>query len=408
MEYLRFILKEKRLLTFGVSFTFISSFGQTFFISLFVPDFLDYFSLSNAMFGSIYSGATLVSATLLPFTGRLIDHIPLRKYSLFVCLGLMAALLIGAISWHVVVLFIALLMVRHFGQGLSGHTAQTAMARFYDMRRGKALSISSLGYPIGEGILPIIITGLLTLLDWRWIWVALALIILSVYTPSIQWLLKHSDLVKKSESEIKENRSSSTDKNAYITVLSDFRFWVILPTLIGPPFWGTALLLYQISIAEQFGWTVALIASAFIFFAISRVISSFLIGPAIDRFTAEKLLPFYSIPLVFGLLMVYLPLGNWAAFAYMAFIGITMGTAPNVNSALWAEWYGREVIGTVRSLFATLMVLSTAASPAIMGWLLDAEVALSSIILVAILTTVGAIILSFLSWLKRGDELEDL
>lgn len=402
MDYLKFIVQEKRLLTFGISFTLISSFGQTFFISLFVPSFLEYHSLSNAWFGSLYSGATLGSALLLPYVGKWIDQVTLRKYSLFVSLGLVTACITMALSWSLPVLFLGLLLSRLFGQGLSGHTSKTSMARFFDSRRGKALSIASVGYPIGEGILPLMVTGLLSLFYWRWVWIGFALAILLLYTPGIQWLLKGSALLKQTEEQTKEDRKNAPSAHsAYATVLKDFRFWCVLPTLIAPPFWGTALFLYQISIAEQFGWTTTLIASAFFFFAVARIISSLTIGPLIDRFTAEKLFPLYLSPFLIGLLFVYLPLGDWSAFAYMAGIGITMGTAGNINSALWAEWYGTKIIGTIRSLFASLMVFSTAASPFIMGWLIDINVDLSTIIMAAIINLAIAIIVSFFAWLKK-------
>ena len=402
MDYLKFIVREKRLLTFGISFTLISSFGQTFFVSLFVPSFLEYHSLSNAWFGSLYSGATLGSALLLPYVGKWIDQVPLRKYSLFVSFGLVVACLTIAISWYLPILFLGLLLSRLFGQGLSGHTSKTTMARFFDSRRGKALSIASVGYPLGEGILPLMVTGLLSIFYWRWIWVGFALAILLLYTPGIQWLIKNSSLVNETEKKaLKNQKAAPSTRYAYATVLKDYRFWCVLPTLIAPPFWGTALFLYQISIAEQFGWTTTLIASAFFFFAVARVLSSLTIGPLIDRFTAERLFPFYLTPFLLSLIVVYLPFGDWSAFVYMAGIGITMGTAGNVNSALWAEWYGTEIIGTIRSLFASLMVISTAASPFIMGWLIDINVELSSIILAAAISLIFAIAVSFLAWTKH-------
>lgn len=399
MNYLKFVRREWRLLSFGISFTLVSSFGQTFFISLFVPFFLDEFALTNTTFGTFYSAATLTSAFLLPYIGKWIDKISLPGYSLFVLLGLSAAAIVTALSWHVYVLFAGLILLRHFGQGLSGHTAQTSMARYFDAQRGKALSIASIGYPVGEGILPILITALLGVLEWRWIWIGVAITVVILFIPGIQLLLKNTRQLNHTQKEVHEPADSGD--SAYKIVLRDWRFWVILPTLIVPPFWGTALLLYQISIADQFGWTPALIASAFIFFAIMRIISSVGIGPMIDRFGAERLLPFYTSPLIVGLLMVYLPLGNWAAFVYMASIGITIGTAGNVNSALWAEWYGTKILGAIRSLFAALTVFSTALSPFIMGWLLDSNISLSTIILSAILNTVFAIILSFFAWFKK-------
>ena len=188
-NYLQFVLKERRLLSFGLTFTFFSSFGQTFLISLFVPFFLTAFDLSNASFGSIYSLATLTSAFSLPFAGKWIDYLPLRRFSLIVAGGLMIAAFTVSISWHVGVLFVGLLLLRLSGQGLSGHTAQTAMAKFFDIERGKALSIANLGYPIGEAILPLIITTLIPILSWRGAWGGIAVVIGLLLVPVVLGIL---------------------------------------------------------------------------------------------------------------------------------------------------------------------------------------------------------------------------
>ncbi|MEX0594253.1 MAG: MFS transporter, partial [Balneolaceae bacterium] len=188
MDYLTFLRTERRFLSFGISFTFFSSFGQTFLISLFVPYFLTDFDLSNAGFGGIYSIATLLSAGVLPWVGRLIDRVPLRWFSLAVACGLAIACLLIALSWHLSLLFSALFLLRLTGQGLCGHTAETAMARFYDDRRGKALSISSLGYPLGEAFLPTLIAAILTWIHWRTVWGGMGILILFLFIPMI-WLL---------------------------------------------------------------------------------------------------------------------------------------------------------------------------------------------------------------------------
>ncbi|MDZ7771658.1 MAG: MFS transporter [Balneolaceae bacterium] len=190
MNYLAFALREKRMLTFGLSFTFIASFGQTFLISLFVPHFLEDFQLSNAAFGTLYSLATLGSAATLPWLGGGIDRLPLKRYSYLVAGGLLAASLLLALSWHVAVFFAALLLLRLTGQGLSGHTAQTAMARQFTVRRGKALSIVGLGYPLGEAFFPMLIAGLLTILGWREIWLIFAGVIAFVFIPFLAVVLK--------------------------------------------------------------------------------------------------------------------------------------------------------------------------------------------------------------------------
>jgi MFS family permease len=385
-NYLQFVLKEKRLLSFGLTFTFFSSFGQTFLISLFVPFFLSDFNLSNASFGSIYSVATLASAISLPFMGKWIDYLPLKKFSLLVAGGLIIAAFTVSISWHIAVLFIGLLLLRLAGQGLSSHTAQTAMAKFFRLQRGKALSIANLGYPLGEAILPIIITTLIPILSWRGTWGGISVAIGILLIPFILYTLSGKTAELTTPDAVSDN--SDANPAGYSLVLNDPRFYMLLPAVLLPPFWTTGLFLYQVSIAEQLGWSAALIASAFVAYAASRVVSSLGIGPIIDKLSARQTFAFHLLPLAGGLLMAYFHPGKWSAFAYMLLLGMTMGMSSNLKSALWAEMYGEESVGTIRSLFSALMVLSTAISPFLLGWLLDNNIAMTDILLSAFISII--------------------
>ncbi|MCH2450612.1 MAG: MFS transporter [Gracilimonas sp.] len=396
MSYLTFVLQERKVLSFGLSFTFFSSFGQTFLISLFVPFFLADFDLSNAAFGSIYSAATLASASILPYLGKWIDVLPIEQYSLYVAGGLLIAALTMAFSWHIGFLFAGILMLRLSGQGLSGHTAETAMARYFKLQRGKALSISSLGYPIGEGILPVGIAALLAVTSWRTTWGIIAAAIALIFIPFILYVLNKTEIGHSNQQIKKTNSDSDDSSGSYFQIINNRRFWLILPAILIPPFWATALFLYQVSIAEQLGWTAAIIASAFIFFAVARIVSSLGIGPVIDKLSAAAVFPFYIIPFGAGLIVAFYHPGIWSAFLYMALVGITLGFGSTTKSALYAELYGEEMIGTVRSLFASIMVFSTAMSPFLMGWMLDNNIAMESILLMAASTVIVGVALAYI------------
>ncbi len=391
MTYLAFVRKERRLLSFALSFTFFSSFGQTFLISLFVPYFLTAFDLSNATFGSLYSVATLASALALPWLGQWIDRIPLRQYSLYVAIGLFSASLLMVVSWHIAILFVSLILLRLSGQGLSGHTAQTTMARYNDRLRGKALSISGLGYPLGEAVLPSIIAGLLVFFHWRTTWALIAATIAIVFIPVLWFLIRRE---KSPTEQVDPDKEKPSARHQYEVLLKDSRTLYMIPAILVPPFWVTGLFLYQVSAAAELGWSAALIASAFIAFALARILMGLVSGPIIDRFSAQKLFPFLLVPMIAGLAVGHLFSGGWAAFVYMGLIGATMGLAGTLKSALWAELYGTKMIGTVQSLFTSLMVFSTALSPFLVGWLLDHAVSMNFILLIAILSSGAAALLS--------------
>ncbi len=397
MDYLAFVRKEKRLLTFAVSFTFLSSFGQTFFISLFVPFYLVTFELSNASFGSLYSVATLTGALALPYLGQWIDRISLSKYSLSVAVGLFTATVLMTFSWHISIFFVSLILVRLTGQGLSGHTAQATMARVYGSERGKALSVSALGFPLGEAFLPSIITAMLVVFHWRTTWGIIAAVIALFFIPFV-WTLIRTYEKRETHSVPKVKRSVKED---YKVILRDKRTLFIIPAVLMPPFWITGLFLYQIAAADELGWSASLIATAFISFAVMRILFGIVSGPLIDRFTACKLFPFYLIPMLAGLLSALYFSTSWSAFVYLGMLGVTMGFGGTMKSALLAEMYGSERIGTVQSLFTTFMVFSTATSPVLVGWMLDSTYTMQDVLYLAIITTILSALLSFRVFTSR-------
>ena len=91
MFYLTFFRAHARFLVFGFALTFFSSFGQTFFISLFNDGIRATFDLDHGAFGLVYSCATLASGLTLIWAGRRLDDTGLRLFTLLLGVGLAAA-----------------------------------------------------------------------------------------------------------------------------------------------------------------------------------------------------------------------------------------------------------------------------------------------------------------------------
>jgi MFS family permease len=237
LMYLRFFLTHPRVLSFGVLLTLFSSFGQTFLISIFVPRLLIEFRLDTAQFGAIYAGATLASAASLPLFGRVLDRVTLRAFSLAVGLGLATSCFAMALAPNVVVLFLAILGLRLTGQGLLSLTASTTMARVFTEGRGKALSVSGLGYPLGEGLLPMAIVLLIHAAGWRLSWAILGGIIAVLLLPAMASLLR--DVEPLHENEIAKHK----EHPPIVRLWRDPRFYLLLPGTLFLPVVLTALFL---------------------------------------------------------------------------------------------------------------------------------------------------------------------
>src|SRR3990170_2486731 len=75
MKLHELLMRHWRVIGLGFSLTFLSSFGQTFFISLSGPDIRAAFGLTHGSFGLIYSVATLASGLLMIWVGSVIDRV---------------------------------------------------------------------------------------------------------------------------------------------------------------------------------------------------------------------------------------------------------------------------------------------------------------------------------------------
>src|SRR5918997_3046795 len=146
MTFHELLKQHWRAIGLGFSLTFLSSFGQTFFISLSGPNIRDSFHLTHGAFGSIYSLATLSSGLLMIWVGSIIDRVDIRLYATTAMLGLAAAALSLSLAPNVIVLGVSLFALRLFGQGMLSHAGVMSPARLHEGVRGRAVGAAALGF----------------------------------------------------------------------------------------------------------------------------------------------------------------------------------------------------------------------------------------------------------------------
>ena len=184
-----FLRENAPYLGTGFLLTFASSFGQTFFISVFAGEIQGAYALSHGEWGGIYALATTASAIVMIWAGTLTDHFRVRVLGPGALLCLAIATISMATATHWVWLLFTIFALRLFGQGMLNHIGIVAMARWYVARRGRALSIAGLGYALGESCLPLLFVFLLGFTDWRNLWVVAALVLIAL-VPVVRRLLR--------------------------------------------------------------------------------------------------------------------------------------------------------------------------------------------------------------------------
>jgi len=384
-----------KVIIFAFIFTFFSSFGQSFFLGLFNSSIRDALSITHGQFGSIYASATLLSSIVLVWIGKKIDDVNILKFASYVIIFLSASCFIFSKISSVIFLFVGIFLMRLAGQGLSSHTATTTISRFFEKNRGRALSTGWLGLSLAEFIMPVLIVFLLTFIEWRDIWVSISILVILVLPVATFLLVKDVKLDTREESKIEENYKEIKQWKR-IEVLKDYRFYIICMTMLAMPWIATGSFVYQSFISSSKEWGPYVIAQSFMAYSILSVITLFISGFLIDKFSSRKLLIYMNIPLLFGTIVLYYFDASLSSFVFFGLVGVTNGLANVLGSSTWAEIYGVKYIGSIKALTTALMVFSTAFGTALFGFLIDIGFSIEDIAVVSGTYIFGSIILLYL------------
>ena len=379
MDHLSFVWRNQRFLGFGFLTAFFSSVGQTYFIAVFGPEIRAEFGLSHGDFGGLYAIGTTISAACLIWAGRLIDRLDLRLFTATAVACLIGAALLMSQVQGVVLLAVALFALRFSGQGLMSHTAITSMGRYFDRERGRAVAVALLGFPAGVALFPAFGLFLLDRVNWQTAWLLLGLGLLAGLLPLLLWLLRgHGDRHQAHMVQL----DSGTDEGGALRrrlprqwtrgeVLRDPRFYLLSIATTCSSFVGTGYFFHHTVIAEAKGWSAAVMAAAFVGYTLGNIGANLVTGPAIDRWSARRLMPGFLLPM--ALASAVIALGAAPGYAILAWVllGITGGCGQTLLGAIWAELYGVASLGGIKAIVAALGVLASAGSPVLMGLLFD-------------------------------------
>ena len=372
-----------KVIVFGFIFTFFSSFGQSFFLGLFNSSIRNELSITHGQFGSIYASATLLSSFLLIWVGKKIDDINISRFALMVILLLSFSSFFFSKISSVSFLFIAIFLMRFSGQGMMSHTATTTISRYFTKSRGKALSTGWFGLSSAEFILPVLIVYLLTIYDWRNIWIIISLTII-IFLPISSYFLVRKLNFESRETDDDEGSSGKNIKHwKRVEVIKDYRFYIICANMLAMPWIATGTFVYQSFILESKNWGPFIIAQSFMAYSVLSVITLFISGFLIDKFTSRKLLIFMNIPLLLSVIVIIYFNHPLSAFLFLGLIGISNGFANVLGSSTWAEIYGVKYIGSIKALTTALMVFSTAFGTAFFGLLIDKNFSIEQIAIIS-------------------------
>ena len=362
---------NKKVIIFGFIFTFFSSFGQSFFLGLFNAPIRNELGITHGQFGSIYASATICSSLLLIWVGKKIDDYRILNYSFFVVALLFVSSLFFSFINSVYFLAVGIFLMRLSGQGLMSHASTTTISRFFERSRGKALSTIWFGLSTAEFVLPVLMTYFFLIYSWRTVWQGIAVLIILFLPLVILNTIKSINLDSREADNNPKLKKTKIKSWRRRDVLKDYRFYIVSLNMLAMPWLATGIFVYQSFISESKMWEVYTIPKAFMVYSITSIITLFMSGFLVDKFTGRKLILYMNLPLLLAMFTLFKFNHEISAYIFLGLIGVSNGLANILGSSTWAEIYGVKYIGSIKALTTAFMVFSTAFGTAVFGLLID-------------------------------------
>ncbi len=395
-----FVNKNKGILLFSILQVFFSAPGQTFLISLCVTTIFNDLNISLSLFAGLYSAATLSASLLLNPAGQLLDRLPLKKIVKINVVMMSLGCVILAVSTNITFLFIGFFILRLFGQGVFGLTASTTLGKAFQKNRAKALGIMTLGFPLSEAIYPCLVISILSVSNWRVLYLIFATSFLLLMWPCQHFLLskttyKEGEYLPGESIGNVDKEAKSRDKTLS-HVMRDYKFYLIVLASFVPPVIMTGLFFHQITLFKIHAWPVTSLAFGITIYAIAKMFGSLSLSAQVDKH--GPVLFFAIVVLLMSLGTALAAIGGpiYMSYIYLGLLGFALGLSGPVMNCVWPNMYGTKHLGSIKGYTSTFRNGFTALGPLPPALAMDAGYDLRQILMVTALSVAGLSIIPFI------------
>ena len=349
---------------------------SAFFLSL-----IEEFDVSRGALSTVVSIGHLQSGLILPFQGYLTDRFGPRRvmYVGVTMMGLGFILISTAQSFilFAVYLIVFIPLGAHMGLILP---ALTAIANWFNKRRGIAFGIALTGVGLGSALV-VGTNFLIESLGWRGAAVTLGFIVWGVGFPLASLVRTRPEQYGMLPDGAKRPDEASglavvaTSPEADFTVRKALRtsaFWWISLSFSSRSFVNVALAVHFIPAMQDKGFssgTAAAMLGLLGFLNIASLLGSGLLADAVSK----KLVGIGQAALMIVAMLVFIwATSLWQIVMFVVLYAVTTGAGGSLKYAMLSEHFGRKSFATINGFVLTIAVIGSALGPTFAGFSFDA------------------------------------
>ncbi|MCK5362378.1 MAG: MFS transporter [Gammaproteobacteria bacterium] len=384
---------------------FASGPGQSHIFSVYITPISDDLGISRTSIASAYAAATLLAAFGLPYVGRLIDRVGVRRVALSVAVLFgFANIAFGQVA-GLLSLALAFVALRFLGQGSLMLSSNYLVSQWFSRRRGIALSLTAIGFSVSMALHPPLAQWLIDQVGWRESWSWLGVLTWVLLVPMIAILVqnKPEDIGLTPDGEPLTGQQSANPVDAMnvgLSLRAAIRlpsFWIVALGLASLSMLVTGMFFHQVSVFSLQGLDAQTAVRAFAISAVVMVITMPAFGYLLDRLPTRPM--FASALLIMSASLVALALvrdiGSTIVFSVV--FGLANAALQSHYSFMWPRYFGRRHLGSIQGAAQTIGVVGASIGPLPLGLAFDLFGSYTgTLYLLAALPVVGAFMLLFL------------
>jgi len=262
----------------------------------------------------------------------------------------------------------------------------TLVPKWFEHKRGRALSLMSVGGRVGAAFFPPVNTWIINNWGWRTGWRVWGITIWLVMIPLAWFFVRDKpqkvnlntdglSAAKKEKIENQKDKEKKVNASAPSVTLSEAKkktvFWLLSYCMFVPSMVGTGVTFHIVSIFGERGLPPEVAAYTLSIVAITGFPATLLSGYILDRFRIRHLL--ITTFVLYSFLMLWLiNIQNiYMAIIYGIFQGMIMGLhGVNVNM-IWPSYFGLKHLGSIRGAVQIAFVTGAACGPFPIGLAYD-------------------------------------